>query len=106
MKLEHTVEVAHFENSTNPRPGYHYAQVTVKESCSFEGTHDHPESKRVDEVNSAEIKHQTMTAFAHLSHHVLTQLGSADDIKFSRDSSDRPRPLAKRLSQVHPRNRI
>lgn len=106
MKLEHTVKVAHFKNSTNSGPRYHYAQVAVKESCSFERTHDHPESERIDEVDAAEVEHQTMTALVHLSHHMLTQLRSADDVKFPRDSSDPPRALAECLSQVHPRNRI
>lgn len=106
MKVEHTVKITHFKNSTNPRPRYHYAQVAIKEPGSFERAHDHPESERVDEVDSAEVKHQTMTALVHLGHHMLAQLGSADYVKLPRDRGDPPRTLAKCPSQLHPRNRI
>ena len=45
MKLEHAVKVTHFKDSTNPRPRYHYAQVTVEQACSLQRTDNHPESK-------------------------------------------------------------
>ncbi len=81
MKLEHTVKIAHFKNSTNPRRRNHYTQVAIEEPGSLERAHDHPESERVDEVDSAEVQHQTMTAFTHLGHHMLAQFRSAYNVK-------------------------
>lgn len=106
MKLEHTVKITHFKNSTNPRRRYHYTQVAIEEPGSLERAHDHPESERVDEVDSAEVQHQTMTAFTHLGHHMLAQFRSAYNVKLPRDRGDPPRTLAECPSQLHPRNRI
>lgn len=106
MKVEDTVKITHFKNSTNPRRRYHYAQVAIKEPCSFERSNDHPEPERVDEVDATQVEHQTMTALVDLSHHMLTQFGSADDVKLPRDGSDPPRTVAECPSQMHPGNRI
>ena len=105
VQLEHSVEIAHLKDSTNPRRRYNHPQVPIEESSAFQGADDDSESEGVDEVDSAEIEHQTTAAFADLCHHVLSQLRPADDVELPHDRGDRPRPLVERLNQLHPRNR-
>lgn len=90
MQGEHPVEVAELENATNPRLGDHELEFAVEQANPFEGTDEHPETERVDEVDAGEVEHDVMKTSGHGAHHVLAQLGRPHHVEFAGDGEDRP----------------
>lgn len=96
---EDTVEVAQFEHSPHPGFGDHQLEVAIKKPNPLERTDEHAETERVNEIDPRQIEHEMVHAVRHRVHHVLAQLGCADDIKFA--SHGENRPLAVSVSVHH-----
>jgi len=94
MELEDAVEVADLEDAPNPGLGDDQPQIAVEEAGALQRADDDPETEGVDEIHTGEIEHEERVTRSDLRHHCLTQLGTTDNVEFTRDGDHAPRAFS------------
>ena len=82
MEGEDTVEVTDLQHASHPRFGHNHQKIAVKQPDPLERTNKHADAEAVDEVDAAEVEHQTVPAVLDRVHDCLSQFGRADDVEF------------------------
>lgn len=62
MKSEDTVKVTDLQHAPHPRFRHDHPEIAIKKADPLERTDNHANPKAVDEVDTAEIEHQTVPA--------------------------------------------
>ena len=99
MQGEDAVEVAQFEHAPHPRLGDDQLEVAVEQADPLERADQYAEPERVDEVDAGQIEDEMVQTIGHRMHHVLAQLGRADDVELAGHGENRP--LAVSVSVHH-----
>lgn len=97
VEVEDPIEIAHLEHPSDPRLGNDDPEVAVEQPGPLQCADDHAQPEGVDEVDAGEIEDEVRSAVAHLRHDGLAEIGTADDIEFTRDGEHRPRTIAVRV---------
>ena len=107
MQGEDTVEIAHLQHPPHPWFGDDELEVAVEESDPLERADQHTEPERVDEVDAGQVENEVVEAVGHGMHHVLAQLGRADDVELAGHGENRPLAVSVSVHHdVHPSHGI
>ena len=85
MQGEHSIQVAHLENATNPGLRTHHHQVTGVRPEPPKGTDHHAEPHGVHEVNRRQVQDHQPGAAGDLGYHGLTKTGSSGHVEVTQN---------------------
>ncbi|MFT5202480.1 MAG: hypothetical protein ACI9C1_001869 [Candidatus Aldehydirespiratoraceae bacterium] len=93
MKVKDAIQITDLKDATHPRLRHDEPQIAIKDTDTLQCANHHTQAKRIDEVDTGEIKHELMISHPNLGHDRLAKVGPTHHIKLARDSDDSPRPF-------------